>query len=262
MFFDCPKSYHFSYLDPVYSRMKNELRNQPENIWKFYTLGKAVHDAITLFYYSPPSQRTEKQLKEHLKETWRSEVMWNIKPPLGKWGGFSSIEEERETYREALLMLKNFFKMAAIEPEIKYLPTDDFRQSINDYHDLIKPLSQDFDISGKFDLIIKNKDDSLHIIDFKTGKREGNDDFQLKFYKILAEENFKKPVKKISFYFLKTGNKKESDLKKGETEIIKKEILKKINQIETADNFEPKPSGLCQFCLFKKFCPQKKRNTS
>lgn len=259
MFSECPKYYHFCYLDPVYSRMKSELRSQPDNIWKFYTLGKAVHNAITLFYYLPARQRTEQSILEQLKKTWVSEVQWNKKPPLEKWGGFKTIEEERDSYREAILMLKNFFGIAEHEPEIEYLPTEDFRRSIDDYLNLITPLNQDFDISGKFDLIIRDSDDSLHIIDFKTGKKEDNNDFQLRFYKLLAEENFKKPVKKASFYFLKSGNKREFDLGEGETERIKKEILGKINLIKATDSFEPKPSKLCKFCLFKGFCPEKER---
>lgn len=257
MFGQCPKSYHFYYLDPVYSQTKYELKRLPHNIWTFHTLGKAVHNAITLFYYLPPKKRKEKSLLEQLKETWVSEAQWNKKPPLGKWGGFKTIEEERETYRQAASMLKNFLKIAEIEPEIEYLPTKDFRRSISDYTSLITHLFADFNISGKFDLIAKDKAGSLHIVDFKTSKKEDEDHFQLRFYKLLAEENFKKPVKKASFYFLKTGKKKEFDLEKEEKEKIKKEILEKINQINEAETFETKPSKLCQFCLFKTFCPEK-----
>lgn len=256
MFDICPKQYHFYYLDPVYSRMKNKLKKQPHNIWSFHTLGKAVHNAITLFYHLPPKQRTKEQLKQHLKETWCSEIMWNKKPPLGKWGGFEDLEEERETYRQALLMLKNLFEIAETEPEIEYLPTQDFRRSIEDYHNLITSLSEDYDISGKFDLIVRDKNDTLHIIDFKTGKKEDDNHFQLRFYKALAEGNFQKPVRKASFYFLRTGNKRKFDLEE-ETGKIKEEILEKIKAIKTTENFKPKPSKLCKFCLFKSFCPEK-----
>lgn len=258
MFSKCPKSYHFSYLDPVYSRMKNDLKKLPQNIWGFNTLGKAIHNAITLFYHSPPHLRTKEQLKNHLKVTWQAEAMPNKKPPLEKWGGFENLDEERDVYRQGLQMLENFMEMAEVEPEIEYLPTDDFRHSIDDYKNLITPLTSDFDISGKFDLIIKDDDGSCHIIDFKTGKKEDGDHFQLKFYKALAEEKFKKPVRKASFYYLLTGNKGEFNLEE-ETEEIKKEILEKINQIQTTENFEARPDKLCKFCIFKLFCPEKEK---
>lgn len=256
MFSQCQKSYYFYYLDPIYSRMKGELKRLPQNIFSFHTLGKAVHNAITLFYHLPPTERTEKQLLENLKEVWRSEVMWNKNPPLGKWGGFKTLEEERDSYRQAILMLKNFFKITELEPEIEYLPTKDFRRSIDDYIDLINPLSEDFDISGKFDLIMKDGD-SLHIVDFKTSKYEDDNDFQLRFYKVLAENKFKKPVRRASFYFLRTGSKKEFDLEKQETKEIKEEILEKVKQIQATKHFETKTNKLCKFCLFKTFCPEK-----
>ena len=262
IFSKCPKSYHFHYLDPVYSRMKNELKKRPDNIWKFYTLGKAVHNAITLFYYLPPKERTESRLLENLKETWRSEVLWDKKPPLGKWGGFKTVEGERNSYRQAISMLKNFLKMAKIEPEIEYLPTQNFRRSMDDYINLITPLNEEFDISGKFDLITGENNESLRIIDFKTGKSEDDDGFQLRFYKILTEAKFRRPVEKASLYFLKTGSKKEFDLGKEKTEKIKEEVLEKIRMIKTAKNFEPKPSKLCRFCLFRTFCLEKEKDHS
>lgn len=259
LFSQCPRAYHFTYLDPIYSPMKNQLRRLPHNIWSFHTLGKAVHNAITLFYHSPLEQRTEDQLKEYLKKTWTSEAQWNKKPPLGKWGGFTTIEEERDIYRQAILMLKNFYKIAEIEPKIEFLPTEDFRKSIDDYQRMITPLNQDYDISGKFDLITRGDDDFLHVVDFKTGKREEENYFQLRFYKLLAENNFKKPVKRASFYFLKTGNKREFDLDQEKTEDIEKEILEKIKEIKSTKNFKTKPSKLCKFCLFKTFCPEKEK---
>lgn len=257
MFDQCPKEYEFSYIDPIHSKLKNKLKKLTHNIWFFNTLGKAVHNAITLFYYLPVNERDEKQLKENLKISWLSEAMWNKKPPLGKWGGFKSLDEEREIYGQALLMLKNFLRIAEINPRIKFLPTKDFRKSIEDYNNLITRISDYFDISGKFDLITENQEGSLNIIDFKTGKNEKTDPFQLKFYKLLAELNFKRPIKSADFYFLKTGEKKKIEVNDitGE-EII--EILKdKINKIKGTREFTAKPSKLCKYCLFKLYCPEK-----
>ncbi len=254
----CPKAYHFTYLDPIYSKMKYELKKQPENIWNFQTMGKAIHNAITLFYHSPVGERTRESLKQYLSQTWQSEVMWNKKMPLGKWGGFASLEEEREFYRQALEMLSNFLKIGDPEPEIEYLPTSDFSHSINDYLSLITPLYDDISVSGKFDLITRNDDGSLNIVDFKTGKKEDENQFQLRFYKLLVETKFEKPVKKASFFFLKTGNIKDSAIEQ-DVEIIKEEVLDKINKIKKTEEFITKPGPLCKFCLFKAFCPEKEK---
>lgn len=259
MFERCPKSYHFYYLDPIYSKMKTDLKKMPENIFSFYTLGRAVHNAITLFFHVSEDDRTWENLKNILKDTWTSEFQWNKKPPLGEWGGFKTLNEEKQAYSQALSMLKNFFAIQPKNLKIEYLPTPDLRHSIQDYQKLIKPLTESFYISGKFDLITQNEDETLQIIDFKTGKKEDNNSFQLKFYKVLAEANFQKPINKASFYFLKSGNIKEFDLINQTAEDLKKEIVEKIDLINRTKDFEPKPSKLCKFCLFKNFCPAKEQ---
>jgi len=181
LFIQCPQHYFFNYLDPVKMKMKTKLKQMPENIYPFHTLGKAIHNAITLYYYLSLSQRTKENLMKKLEEAWISEARWNKKPPLLQWGGFESVEE-----------------MAEENPAIHYLPTEDFRRSIKDYQDLIVSLNDDYDISGKFDLITQDND-GLHIIDFKTAKKEKTDPFQLDFYQLLAELNFNKPVERASF---------------------------------------------------------------
>ena len=257
LFAQCPQEYFFSYIDPVKVKMKADLKKMPKYIYPFHTLGKAVHNAITLYYYLPLSQRTEENLMKKLEEAWVSEARWNKKPPLLKWGGFESLERERGVYREAIKMLKNFLKMAEENPTVHYLPTEDFRHSIKDYQDLIIPLNENYDISGKFDLITKNENGSLHIIDFKTAKKEETDPFQLDFYQLLAELNFDQPVEKASFFFLRSGKKKSFKVKK-KAEEIKDDILSRIEKIKRTEEFKPKPSKLCQYCLFAGFCPAKK----
>ncbi len=257
LFIQCPQQYFFTYLDPVKMKMKTKLKQMPENIYPFHTLGKAIHNAITLYYYLPLSQRNEKNLLKKLQEAWTSEARWNKKPPLLQWGGFENIEEERGVYAEAIKMLRNFLKMTDEDPAIYYLPTEDFRRSIKDYHDLIAPLNENYDISGKFDLITQEKD-GLHVIDFKTAKKEETDPFQLDFYQLLVELNFDKPVKKTSFYFLKSGKKKEFEVKK-KAEKIKEEVLKRIEKVNQTKDWETRPSKLCQYCIFTSFCPAKKK---
>jgi len=257
LFIQCPQHYFFNYLDPVKMKMKTKLKQMPENIYPFHTLGKAIHNAITLYYYLPLSQRTKENLMKKLEEAWISEARWNKKPPLLQWGGFESVEEERGVYTEAIKMLRNFLKMADENPAIHYLPTEDFRHSIKDYQDLIVSLNDDYDISGKFDLITQDND-GLHIIDFKTAKKEKTDPFQLDFYQLLAELNFNKPVKRASFYFLKTGKKKSFKVKK-KAEEIKEGVLKRIEKIQKTKEWQTKPSKLCQYCIFTSFCPAKRK---
>lgn len=258
LFVKCPQLYFFSNISPIYSKMKNKLKNYPANIFSFNTIGKAVHNAITLYYHLSLKERTSKNLHKCLEQSWFSEAMRFKKMPLGKWGGFKNIEEERIAFKDALIMLSNFQKITDTNFEIEFLPTDDLKNSINDYKALIKPLNEKYDISGKFDLV-GNKSGLLNIIDFKTSKREDVNEFQLRFYKLLAELNFKKPVKSTSFYFLRTGSIKEINIEKTNTEDIKKEVLQSIEKINSTKNFTQNVTKLCKFCIYKTFCPENKK---
>ena len=258
LFEQCPQAYHFTYLHEVYSKMKSQFRKDPSNIWPFNTLGKAVHDAITLFLYLPEKEKTLENLKEQLKASWWSEAMPQKIPPLGKWGGFKNLNEERQYYKKALKLLANFYKTFDQKIKIKLLPTRNIKRSIDDYKKLIKPVNDNFDISGKLDLVLDLNNGSLEVVDFKTGKSEEKDDFQLRFYKLLTELNFGQPVSKASFYYLRTGNIKEFNLEKDDLEKIKKEVIKKIKKIQAQKEYITKPSKLCRYCMFKTFCPAKK----
>jgi hypothetical protein len=94
MFDQCPQEYYLSYIDPIFKRMRSKLSKLYQNVWKYQILGKATHDAITLFYHLTLEKRTEANLLLGLRDTWRSEAMPFKKPPLGKWGGFKTEEEE------------------------------------------------------------------------------------------------------------------------------------------------------------------------
>lgn len=259
MFRQCPQEYHFSYLSPIYSKLKYDLQRLPQNIWSFYTIGKAVHDAITLFYHLYPEDRNEPNLLAGLKETWRSEAMRQKKPPLGKWGGFDEddLESERAAYRRSQQILRNFLGLADIEPNIRFLPTHDFKNSIEDYKALITPLTNGIDISGKFDLVIDLPDGTLQVIDYKTSKNSKPDPLQLHFYKALAELHFRQPVSQVSNYFLESGEVKNGGLQNESTDEIKDDLLKRIEDIRNTNDFKPNPSELCRYCLFKTFCPAK-----
>lgn len=249
LFSKCKQQYFFNYLDPEIAPIKKEFLKPKD----FNTKGSAVHDAITLFYYLSEKERTFDNLKKCLKESWFSEKDIYKKPPLGELGGFRNIEHERKTYKESLKLLLNFFKIKE-KPDLFFIPAKTIKDSFADYAKMIKPLSEDLFISGKFDRIDKSKNNKLRIVDFKTGKN-GNNFFQLEFYKLLAELNFDKKVEQVSFYSLFPGRVKNFDVSKVKIKDIKKKILEKVNKIRKTKKFPPNPSRLCNYCDFKEICP-------
>ncbi|TSC54401.1 MAG: Uncharacterized protein LiPW16_50 [Microgenomates group bacterium LiPW_16] len=251
LFKTCKKAYHFSYVDEIISPNKREYKKA----WDFKTLGQAVHNAITLFYHLEPEKRTLEQLKKLLPTCWKSEIMKRKNPPLGKYGGFESIDHERAKYKEALGLLQNFFKIGEITAKPFYLPTDDLDNSINDYFDWAVPLANtSFKLSGKIDRIDELGNGNLKVVDFKTGGKSDNN-FQLKLYKFLIEKRFGKLVEKASFYYLKDSTVENFDLLKEDLGKIEEEILAKINEILSEKKFEARVSKLCKFCDFLEICP-------
>jgi len=242
----CPMDYYFYYLDPEWKGYK-----KPKD---YNTKGSAVHGAITLFYHLSPPERTFKNLKDLLYEAWFSETDLKRTPPLGELGGFNSLSHERKIYFDTLKALKNFFNLKDIEPPLFYLPTKDIKHSFSDYESMVQPIHEEFSISGKFDRIDKLSDGTLRIIDFKTS-RNHQDRFQLDFYRILAELNFKLPVSKVSFYYLTEGQIVDFPVFNNDHQDFKDKILERAMIIKNTQEFTPKTSNLCKYCDFKEICP-------
>ena len=94
----------------------------------------------------------------------------------------------------------------------------------------------------------------MRIVDFKTGK-ENQDYFQLEFYKLLAELNFKSKVRKVSFLYLANKKVEEIDVSKVSNDKLKRRVLSKIKKIRETKEFNPNPNKLCYHCDFKEICP-------
>ncbi|MFH1643411.1 MAG: PD-(D/E)XK nuclease family protein [Patescibacteria group bacterium] len=254
LFDSCPKKYYFNYLDPEIAPRKKEFFKPRD----YKTKGQAVHGALTLFYHLPKKERTFDSLKDCLKQSWYSEIDMYQEPPLMEGGGFTSLNHERRSYVESLLLLKHFFDFEDIDPPLFYMPTKDIKNSFCDYQEMIKPVNEYFSISGKFDRIDELADGTLRIIDFKTNKNGKANQDQLIFYKLLAELNFKKPVKLVSFYYLNQAEIVDMDVSKTGTERIKNDIIKQIAKINKEKDFKPNFSGLCHHCDFFEICSARK----
>jgi CRISPR/Cas system-associated exonuclease Cas4 (RecB family) len=253
LFNKCKKNYYLHYLDPDIAPIR-KLFLKPRD---YKTKGQAVHGAITLFYHLPKEKRTFESLKECLTRAWFSEVDPLKNPPLGILGGFEDLKHERKTYLQSLKLLKNLFQLEEFDPPIFYLPTETIKDSFSDYERLIKPLDETFFISGKFDRIDTLEDGTLRVIDFKTSKGNSNQ-FQLLFYKLLAELNFQIPVRVVSFYYLNRGEIVDFDVSDIGKDEVQDQVLKKIKRVEKTKKFSPQVSGLCAHCDFLEICPAKK----
>lgn len=235
----CPRLYYFEYLDDQLSQIKRDIKKpRPE-----LEVGNAVHIALCNYYKIAQDKRDFKALKQLLIQVW--------KPSRGSAWGFTDIEEERVWFHEALLMLKTFYDHQFDEDHLFYVPDPQSRE------EFIKiPMDADLQLIGKVDRIDEDGD-GLHVIDYKTGKSQNDDDFQVMIYVLLAQEKFGKQVKKASYFYLRTGYMKTYSPTTGDAKVTAEKVRRLVQTIKTDTKFEAKPTKLCAWCDYLDYCPKK-----
>ena len=183
-FIACPKAYFYAnvYKNPR-SGKKITIMNSA------LALGQAVHEVLDRLSDLPVDQRFSKPLEDVFKSVW--ELV------SGKKGGFINAEEEKDFYDRGILMMQNVTQHPGIflNKAVK-LPMDLPNFWLSETEGII--------LCGKIDWIeYFPETDSIHIIDFKTGKRdEKEDSLQLPIYYLLVSQCQKRKVEKMSFWYL------------------------------------------------------------
>jgi ATP-dependent helicase/DNAse subunit B len=188
----CPRAYylHNIYKDPKTKRKMNIVNPA-------LALGISVHEAVEGLARFKTEDRFKKPLKESFEKAW--------KKVEGKWGGFKDKKEEEETKERALVMIERVEKNPGplLQKTVK----------IKEGNNGMPPnfyLSEEDNIilCGKIDwLIYKPEDDSVHILDFKTGKNEEKENsLQLPIYSLLLKNLQKRKVTGASYWYLDRDN--------------------------------------------------------
>jgi len=201
-FLKCPRAY---FLRNVYKDSatghKMTIMSPP------LSLGQAVHEIIESLAILPVDERLRISLVKKLDPVWLK--------ISGKKGGFKTHSEEMVYRQRGMQMLIN----------LQEDPGPILRKAIKIKSSIGLPnywLSEDDNIilCGKIDwLEYREKDDSVHIIDFKTGKNEEPEDsLQLSIYLLLATNTQSKKVSGVSYWYLDRDEglieKKLPDMKK------------------------------------------------
>lgn len=230
-FLDCPRAY---YLKNVYKNPKTNRKIQL--ISPPMALGLAVHEVLESLSLLDKNKRFEKPLYEKFDQAW-SKVS-------GKRGGFLDQDVEYRYKKRGQEMLARVYKNPG---PLKKLAVK-IKQDLPYYW-----LSEEKEIilCGKLDWLEYLKDtDSVHIIDFKTGKStEDNDSLQLPIYLLLATNCQPRKVIKASYWYLDRDNKPQDvklpDLEKAEKKVLK--ITEKIKLARQLGKFKCSNNG-CIYC--------------
>jgi ATP-dependent helicase/DNAse subunit B len=186
----CPRLY---FLRNVYKNPANG--HKMTVITPPLSLGQTVHEVVESLSFLPIDQRLSTPLSIKFEDAW--------KKVTGEKGGFKSSLEENDYKERGLSMLKR----------IEENPGPILNKAIKIRADGGLPYywlsdSENIILCGKIDWLEYLEDNnSVHIIDFKTGRREEEEDsLQLPIYLLLASNTQKRPVSKASYWYLDKDN--------------------------------------------------------
>jgi ATP-dependent helicase/DNAse subunit B len=230
-FLTCPRLYYLRsvYKDPKTGH-KITLMTPP------LALGQAVHDVIDEISKLPADKRMDVSLGKRLEAAWK-----NIE---GKKGGFKTEREEKDYKQRGLDMLR----------KLEENPGPLVRKAIKVKQDLPYFWISDEDniiLCGKIDWIeYLDGTNSVHIIDFKTGKNEEpQESLQLPIYYVLATNIQKRKVDRLSYWYLDKDDvpSKQNlpDLEGAKIKVL--DVARRVKLARQIDHFKC-PKGGCYAC--------------
>jgi ATP-dependent helicase/DNAse subunit B len=238
-FLKCPRLYylHNVYKDPATGRKMSI-------VTPHMSLGIAVHNVLEGLGEYPANERMKRDLRATFEAEW--EKVSGIK------GGFIHTDESHEHH-------ENNFKMRGKEMINNVIKNPQFllNKRIKLPKEKMNPnyyLSEDDNIilNGQIDWIEYLPDNTLHIIDFKTGKHEEKEgSLQLPIYLLLCNKLRPQwPVSKASYWYLESDKVVEKELPSPETAFHEVyDVALKVKAAREAGEFNcPKGEEGCICC--------------
>lgn len=189
-FLNCPRLY---YLRNVYKNPKNG--HKMTIVSPPLSLGQVVHEVIEGLSVLPVENRLSTPLSKIFEKKWEK--------VSGEKSGFITSEEEDEYKDRGVKMLNKLEENPGpiVNKAIKIKADGDLPYYWFSQQDNII-------LCGKIDWMEYLEDsNSIHIIDFKTGKRtESEDSLQLPAYLLLASNLQNRKVEKMSYWYLENGD--------------------------------------------------------
>ncbi len=245
-FASCPRQYKFAYIEKASVE-------KPVSVEMF--LGSAVHRALEQLYRYKDEGRLWPldDLLKFYANIWEGPDKEKIKVTVESM----AVEDYIARGEKAL---RDYYE--------KYQPFDE-GEIIGLERMISFPLDprERYFISGKIDKIVKRPDGVLEIVDYKTSRSlitqpALDDDMQMGLYQAgvntLWPQFDRIELKQV---FLVKDVEMKTVMPKEKIEEIRHRTFEAILEIERAvkeDNFQPRESGLCDYCLYFNLCPAKR----
>lgn len=239
-FEQCRLKFKFKYIDKIVPEIEKTIESH---------LGDVVHRALEWLYVEKMKKITPTigDLITYYAEVWEG----NYNPEIIIVKKELSAEDY---FNKGVEFLVNYY--------LKHHPFDDNTIATEKRIEINLDEKGEKKLIGYIDRLVHNLEkNEIEIHDYKTAnnlptKEKIENSRQLALYSIAIKEIFGKE-KEVSliWHFLAHDIKVRSKKTNEELELLKKEIIELINTIESAKDFPPTKSVLCNWCLYKTICP-------
>jgi putative RecB family exonuclease len=115
-------------------------------------------------------------------------------------------------------------------------------------------------LQGIIDRLVRARDGTIEIHDYKTAKRmptaeQIEKDRQLALYQIGLTERYPDEPIRLVWHFLSRDRIYTSTRSPEQLETLRQETIGSIDRVRAATQFEPRRSGLCDWCEYNDRCP-------
>jgi len=239
----CPCKYKLIYLDKI-------TRPDEESIEAY--MGDKVHKTLQKCYENVRHGKitTLDELidiyKRYWDENWHPSVFIVRK------------EYTPENYRDmGMKMLENYYK--------RYAPFDaDITLGTELKVTFPLDVENKYVMTGVIDRICKTHDGIIEVHDYKTSsslpsQKEIDEDMQLGLYQIAVQNKWPSTHNiRLIWHYLAADTDLISHRESEELDTLAKDTIKLIDKIESAGDFPPQASALCEWCEYTAYCPLQK----
>ncbi len=215
------------------------LKYQLENVYHFKCpetyhtrLGTVIHKVLENLHLS--GRHSQKVSEEFIFQLFSRHLESQT---------FIRQDEESEAYNEGRKMLLNYFQNHYPPASVIHSVETDFEVFLGDHRFI-----------GSIDLVLKNEDDSVEIIDFKTGKPVDSAEEQLLTYAMAYQMQFDRRVSAVKAHYLKDSKIVSYPITPEKLEQTKYRIIGTCEKIGQK-HFSPySKRESCFHCSFKICC--------
>ena len=237
-FEQCKLQYKFQYID--------KLKVPQEDTIETF-LGSRVHESLEKLYKDLKFQKflSSKELLDYYNKSWKEN--WNDTIKINKK------DYTKENYR---LMGKQYLS----DYYERYKPFDRGKVLGLETTDLLD-LGNGYKFHIRIDRLVDMDNGIYEVHDYKTNntlpKQEKLDeDRQLAMYSLWVKKHFKDFKKvRLVWHFVAFDKEMGSSRTASQLEDLKKDVLKKIKEIESSKDFPSNKTALCDWCKFQPNCP-------